>query len=163
MKNLQNNISDMSNQIEELTRKVDRQEQYSRRNCILIHRLAEPKAEITENTDELVIKTLKEEMDEEISLEDIGRSHRLGKPKKSSSKPRPVIIKFTRYNIRNKIFQSKKKLKGKQISIMESLTPRRMEKLTKAREEYGFKNVWTADGKILFKDNEDNKIKLYFD
>ena len=36
-----------------------------------------------------------------------------------------------------------------------------MEMLKEAREKHHFTNVWTADGKILYKDVNDNKIKLY--
>ena len=60
-----------------------------------------------------------------------------------------------------KIFDNKKKLKGKKITIMETLTFARMKKLNKARERYNFKNVWTSDGKILYKDGS-GKIKLYY-
>ena len=89
---------------------VDRQEQYSRCNCLLIHGIVE---ETTENTDEKIINTLQQSMDETIKPEDIDRSHRLGKPKSSKdAKPRPMIVKFTRYNTRNRICRNKKKLKG---------------------------------------------------
>ena len=74
---------------------VDRQEQYSPCNCLLIHGIVE---ETTENTDEKIINTLQQSMDETIKPEDIDRSHRLGKPKSSKdAKPRPMIVKFTRY------------------------------------------------------------------
>ena len=66
---------------------------------------------------------------------------------------------------RQKVFKSKrKKLKAKNISITESLTRYRMSVLNEAREKYGFKNVWTYDGRILYKDNNDGqKIKIYYD
>ena len=35
------------------------------------------------------------------------------------------------------------------MSITESLTKRRIVELKKAREMYGFKNVWLQDGKML--------------
>ena len=38
----------------------------------------------------------------------------------------------------------------------------RLEKLSKARNEHEFKNVWTIDGKILFKENGSNKVKLLY-
>ena len=39
-----------------------------------------------------------------------------------------------------------------------------MSVLNEAREKYGFKNVWTYDGRILYKDNNDGqKIKIYYD
>ena len=34
-------------------------------------------------------------------------------------------------------------------------------KLKEAGDQYTFANVWTQDGKIMFKD--DNKVKVYFD
>ena len=55
-----------------------------------------------------------------------------------------------RHNDRKKIFDSKKKLKGKKIAITESFTVTRMKKLDEARERYNFKNVWTSDGKIYY-------------
>ena len=150
----------MSATIESLKGCLDRQEQYSRRNCLLIHGLPESK---NENTDELVIDTIKEKMGEEIKKNEIDRSHRLGAPK-NNGKSRPIIIKFVRYNTRCRIFKNKKKLKGKSISVTESLTKKRMEALKKAREDHGFENVWSSEGNILYKDvSEGNKIKVYFD
>ena len=82
-------------------------------------------------------------MDEEITHLDIDRSHRLGNQKLDKNRPQPIIIKFLRYNVRARIFKSKRKLKGKQISVTESLPKTRMEKLQKAREEHSFRNVWS--------------------
>ena len=57
-----------------------------------------------------------------------------------------------------------KNLKEKSISVIKSLTKERMEALKKAREDHGFENVWSSEGKILYKDvSEGNKIKVYFD
>ena len=89
---------------------VDRQEQYSRRNCLLVHGIVE---ETVEDTDEKIINTLQQSMNETIKPEDIDRSHRLGKPKSSkNAKPRPIIVKFVRYNNRNRMYRKNKRLKG---------------------------------------------------
>ena len=48
----------------------------------------------------------------------IDRTHRIGNPR-NAQKPRPIIMKIVRYNNRMKIFDSKKKLKGKKIAITE--------------------------------------------
>ena len=125
---------------------MDRQEQHSRRNCLLIHSIDE---ENQENTDEVVIIVLKQEMDEEITHLDIDRSHCLGNQKLEKSKLQPIIIKFSRYNVRAKTFKNKRKLKEKRPSITESLKKTRTEKLQKAREEHGFRNTLSNDGKIL--------------
>ena len=55
------------------------------------------------------------------------------------------------------------RLKGKTVSITESLTKRRVVELKKVREMYGFKNVWSQDGKILFSDvNDRNQAKAFY-
>lgn len=70
----------MSNKINELENEIDKQEQYSRHNCILIHGIPE---NVYEVTDECVIKTIAEHRVVKISVEDINRSDRLGKPRKN--------------------------------------------------------------------------------
>ena len=99
----------MSATTESLKSCSDRQEQYSRRNCLLIHGLPELK---NENTDELVIDTIKGKMGEEIIKDEIYRSHKLG-VLKNNGKSRPIIISFLRYNIRCRIFKNKKNGRGK--------------------------------------------------
>ena len=77
---------------------------------------------------------------------------------------RPIIIKFTRCNVRNMIFRKKKILKGKAVSITENLTKNIIIEMKVTRETYGFKNVWSQDGKMLYIDaNDRNKIKEYYD
>ena len=47
------------------------------------------------------------------------------------------------------MFFSKKKLKGSGVVITESLTRRHYNLLQAAQEKYGFKSVWTIDGRIM--------------
>ena len=139
---------------------VDRQEQYSQHNCRLVHGIVE---ETVEDTDEKIINTLQQSMDEIIKSEDIDRSHRLDKPKSSkNAKPRPIIVKFVRYNTCNRIYRNNKNLKGTGISVMESLTAKWISMLEKARQEYTFNNVWSEDGKIMFFDKNTNKAKTCY-
>ena len=126
---------------------VDQQTQYSRRNCILFHGIKEEK---DEDTNSIFINTVKEEMDIEILTNNLDWSHRIGNHK-TKIKERPVIAKFVRYNLKHNIFKNNKLLKGKSVSITESLTKNHMAKLNQARENNGFRNVRTSDGKIFFK------------
>ena len=132
--------------------KIDRQEQYSRRSFILIHGIAENKEE---NTDQQVIDFINENLDIKIDEIDIGRPHRIGRSDKTKKKARPIIVKFTRYNVRSRVFREKQKLKGT------GLTTKRIGQLNDAREKYGFNNVWPYDRKILYKIN--NEVKVYYD
>ena len=55
-------------------------------------------------------------------------------------------------------------MKGKAVSITENLTKKRITEMKVARETYGFKNVWSQYGKILYTDaNDRHKIKLFYD
>ena len=107
IEDLKSKVDSLSTKIEKLEKLQDQQEQYSRRNCLLVHGIAEEKEEIT---DEVIINTLNEKLDLEIKLRDIGRTHRIGEPKKTRGKTRPIIVKFVRYNDRNRVFRNKKKL-----------------------------------------------------
>ena len=63
------------------------------------------------STNEIIIKIFSEELGVEIKKDDLDRSHRLGKPKRKDNKPRPIIVKLTRYAVRREIFMKKKRLK----------------------------------------------------
>ena len=157
IKDLKEKVLILSNEKKDLEQIIDRQEQYSRRNCILIHGVKE---EQNEDTDNVVVKLIKDSLEEDVDLTELDRSHRIGK-KKSNGKARSIIVKFARYNVRRKVFYNKKKLKGKNISITESLTKFLMEKLQEARELYDRKNVWTYDGRIMFKVNDE--VEIFYD
>ena len=86
-----------------------------------------------EDTDEQTLKIFREELGETVEKSDLHPTHRIGAFKEDKSKCRPIIVKFSRYNVGDKVFKNKKKLKGKGYSITESLTAMRMKKLTEAR------------------------------
>ena len=71
---------------------------------------------------------------------------------------------ISKSSLRNAIFRKKKTLKGKAVSTEENLTKKRISEMKVARETYGFKNVWSQDGKTLYTDaNDSNKIKVFYD
>ena len=102
---LQIEVSSLKVEVKHLEKKTDYQEQYSRRNCLLIHGLNETK---TENTDEMVLDVINDKLNMEMSQVSIGKSHRLGKRKGPGQKPRAIIVKFTRYKDRHLVFRNKK-------------------------------------------------------
>ena len=111
-------VGSLSTKIEKLEKLQDQQQQYSRRNCLFIHGTAEEKEEIT---DGVIINTLNEKLDLDITLWDIERIHLIWELKKTRWKTRPIIVKFVQYNDRNRVFGNKK-LNGQKISLTESLT-----------------------------------------
>ena len=70
-----------------------------------------------EDTDKLVLNIINHDF--EIGLREVAidRTHRIGDPRRF----RPIIAKFVRYYDREEVFSKKKHLKGKGISITESL------------------------------------------
>ena len=151
IKELEETIDILTEKNKSLTSDVDEFEQYSRRNCLLLHVVQENE---NENTDDIVLKTMSEELDTEIKENDLDRTHRIGNRNKKDGKPRAIIVKFTCYATRNKICSNTKKLKGKK-----KLTSRRHHLLKEAQEKYGVKNIWTSDGRILFK--QSNRILIH--
>ena len=137
---------------------VDQKGKYSLQNCLLISGVEENS---NEYTDKLVLNSIN--IDFEIDLTEIAfnRTHYIGDPKKKRHKVRPIIAKFVGSYDRKEVFFKKKHLKGKGISIVENLTSFRMKKLEEAREKYGFKHVWTMNGRILFKNGND-KPSVYY-
>ena len=127
----------------ELDLKTDQLEMYSRRNCLRIFGLEEKEGE---NTDDMVLNVAKK-ISVDLSLNDIDRSHRVGR--KFAGKNRPIIVKFVSYRKRREVFQSKRQLKGQKITIREDLTRQRLDVLHAAISRFQMRNVWTEDGQIV--------------
>ena len=103
--------------LSEVEATLEDQLQYSRRNQLIIHGVAETTGR--EDTDDTVIKIFKE-MDVEVTKKEINRSHRLGRSKQTdvggNEKKRPIIVSFISYQHKKLIYDNKKKLKGKKQS-----------------------------------------------
>ena len=146
----------MDKKIDDLNRVIDRQERHSSRNCILVQGV---KANKNEDTNVVETETLNEPLQEKltqmlIQMEVIGQVDlkRANNQGLSSSSLPDITLEI--------VFKNKKKLKDTVIGITESLTQKRIQMLSKARNEFLFKNLWTQDRKILVK-SDDNTIKVY--
>ena len=139
----------------EQSSQIDALEQYGRRNCLLIHGIPETK---DEDTDSIFTDTIKTHLDVSVKQRDLDRTHRLGERKEG--KVRPIIGKFARYNKRKEVFQNKKKFKGSNIMLTESLTRKRVLMLNAAKVRFGKDNVWTIDGEIFTKKDGKNIVNV---
>ena len=108
IKDLREEVSSLKNEHEQLKSDVKNQEQYSRRNVLLVHSISEEQGE---STDSIVLSAINEHLEEKLTEDDIERTHRVGKPKQSKKIPWPIIIKFVWYNCRRIIFLNEKILK----------------------------------------------------
>jgi len=123
-----------------LDSKVEELEQYSRRNCLLIHGIPHVKGE---DTDKVVLHILKNKLDIELEDDSIDRSYRLKSMSTTKNKPKPIIVKFITHNDKDWVYYNK---------ITESLTPVRLQCMKKLKEEYLAKKTsyWSQDGNLFY-------------
>ena len=151
LRRLEQRVTDLETANTALRDDSDAQEQYSRRNCLLVHGIPEGQTDTTD----AVLSLCNSQLGLELNRGHIDRSHRLGyrsestTPADSQPKPRPVIVKLTSYETRKAIYTNKRKLKGTRFVVTENLTKRRAELLRKARTIDGITATWTIDGRIV--------------
>ena len=176
----------LRNKNAELDKKLDDQEQYSRRNTLRLQGLPELKDEdLPIRFRHLAMTRLNTEME----ALDIDSIHRVGDKKQNA--PRDILIKFTTHQARRVIFKARNDLRkpGKTpqefdpeietedsqddqlyeadinqrgIFINEDLTRKRSNLLWKARQmkkEKKINDCWSYDGKVMVKTLA-NKIEL---
>ena len=119
------------------------------------------KENVKEDTNNLVIQIIWDELKVDVNIDDLDRNRRVGSFKNSNSKTRPITVNFARYDAKSIVFNNKKQLKSKYISITESLTKLRMKKLQEVREIHGRLKVLTYVGRMVFKSEE--MIKVFYD
>ncbi|CAG2246640.1 unnamed protein product [Mytilus edulis] len=154
----------LSDEIADLKIRVESQEQYSRRTSLRFHNIPVPidnqgKILHPVNTDEIVLDIIRNKLNINIDLNDIGRSHVIGKARKGRSQ---VIVRFISYRMKHLVYSNKKELKGDTngIFITENLSQYRTE-LVKSLADMKTKNqisaYWTADGRIFAKKSENSR------
>lgn len=167
---LQNSIENLTEQLKkseqrciDLESKNDDLEQYTRRQNLRISGIPENAGE---NTDDLVLDFFTKTMKVEVDMNEIDRSHRVGRP--GSKFTRDLIVRFTSWKSRQKIMKTRKavyehnKRHKTSYYVFEDLTKNRSilayhaRQLKKSRE---IKDTWTSDGKIFIKHHND-KIDL---
>ncbi|KAI5641629.1 hypothetical protein NE865_06143 [Phthorimaea operculella] len=138
----------LQKQIGMLTDELDTMEMRSRRKMLLLHGVPEQK---DEDTTKVVVTVVKEHLSlPELQPEDIRRAHRMGRFSSASSKPRPLLVKFTDAKTRDEAWMSKVGLKGTGITVSEFLTQRRHRLFKAARLKLGVSKCWTREGRIIY-------------
>ena len=176
---LKSENDDLRAKISTLETSVDANEQYSRRNCIRISGIDESS---DEKTDAIVLSMAKS-LNCDIQLEEIDRSHRVGKstPRTTTNnnghasttpaqrRTRDIIVKFSSYRARQKFYMSRSNAKSngyKHVYINEDLTRRRSSLLFRARQlvkSHVLLGAWSSDGTILVKDTHNNVHRILSD
>ena len=114
------------------------------------------------NTDSLVLDICNKKLGLSLSIEDISRSHVIGKVQNGKSQ---VIVRFLSYRVRHQVYSNKKGLKNDPDGqfITENLTPYRtnlVQKLAKLKYEGNIHTYWTSDGRIFAMKTESGRRKI---
>ena len=136
-------VSKLQNQVEVLESKLDKNDQYNRRETIVFSG-GIPDETPNENCTEKIIRMLEEKVEMKVHPNDICTAHRLGRVTRGGGTKRKIIVKFCRRNlvedifrvcrsqrpsfyancaltpIRNKLFYATRKLKGLYPRVIKS-------------------------------------------
>lgn len=115
-------------------------------------------------TNDLDFIMLRKELNLDLTINDLDQSHWIEKDRIiwGNRKSRPLIVKFARYMVHRNVLKHNN-IKGKHISITESLIKKPMKKLTEPRQQHRFWNMWTSNGKILVRKQGNPTSKTFYD
>ena len=137
---------------------VEEQEQYSRRNCVRVW--MDQKEEQADSTDDIILSVAKK-MDVDVKMDEICRSHRVGRTSdRRDAKPRAIICRFTSYRVKQRFMRGRKGLKDTKIYVSDDLTRQRADLFNKTRQKKKKKlcsQCWTFDGKIFLRKLMENE------
>ena len=159
---LEKQNNSLMSRVASLEKTADQAEQYSRRNCLRISGYEEKK---DENTD-VIVMNMAADIGCDLQLNEIDRSHRVGKPDANRSKHREIIVKFTSYRAHQKFYKMRTALNDNGyagVFLNEDLIKLRSKVLFEERKVVKAdcaKGAWSSDGNILIKDFTDTLYRL---
>ena len=158
IKSLKGEVKDLKQHVITGRLELEKAQQYMNRDVIKFCGIKEPKLGPKERED--TNKTLKEVLlKANITLtdEDISVSHRLPtKEATRNGKPKTMLLKTSRRDVRNKIIRQKKSMRDNEefktaypdVFMVEHLTPMRSKVAYKLRHDENVEKTWTIDGRI---------------
>lgn len=112
----------LKDRITKLEEKLDYQENQMRRNNVIVYNLEENDSENWNQTEEKVKLFVKGFYEIELTDKDVERAHRLGNKLTTKTNPRPVVVKFSNFKIRDNIIRGASKLKGSTYAVSEDFS-----------------------------------------
>lgn len=114
-----NTITNLHHMNQRLQSRIDELEDRSRRDNIILHGIPDAQ-ETWAQTEDKVVSLLSSCIDSQISSTDIERAHRLGQF--SDTRCRPVIVKLSSFKSKEKIMQSRSRLREREIRVTEDFS-----------------------------------------
>lgn len=143
-------------QISEIARIVEVGEMRHRRKYLLVSGIPEDVEELPVYVAQLFNNKLGIP---DITCDKFKICHRLGAL--SEGKCRPVLVRFSDYSTKSSVWKKKTALKGTSFVVSEFLTRRRQSLFLQARQRFGMKNCWTADGIIMVKLSDGSRHRIF--
>ncbi|KAL4718230.1 hypothetical protein ACJJTC_015662 [Scirpophaga incertulas] len=149
-------LSGIRAQISAILRSLDSLEMHQRRKYLLLSGVAE--------NNETLSNTVVSLLSNQLSLPDLTASslhscYRLGSSM-VTERPRPIVLRFSNYDLRSSVWGLKTKLKGTPYVITEFLTKYRQSLFTQARKHFGIRTVWSMEGNIFIKTENGERHKV---
>ena len=144
-------VEDIQNEFSSVKFEINRLEQYSRKSSIRVYGIEESQEE---KVGEKALSKIKEEINVEISPDDVDIVHRVGK--RSEERPRSILVKFSSHKPKERVLKSKNHAKDTRISEDLAARTRTMPQANKVA--LNIEKAWTLDGKMKYK----FKIKINF-
>ena len=127
-------IGRVEDRLHEVEKKTEHQEQYSRRENVILHDLPEQGDESYQTVRKRVIGLFNNNVkDKNWQDSDISRAHRLGNH--SAKKPRPVIVRFNQFQDKLTALKAREELRKAGIGIASDLTNLQRKELASLREK----------------------------
>ena len=151
---LLNHINSLESKVMQLQDKIDDIEQYERRDTLIVSGPALPSETPNENSTDVVVRSIKENLHVNINPSDVNVAHRLG-TKRNQNIARPIIVKLHSRQKKSEIIQACITVKPN-LYVNESLTPKRRAlfktvwDIRKKHREL-FQQCYTQEGKIIVK------------
>ena len=106
----------------------------SRRNNVITDGIKESEGEKWSDSEDKVRKLLTEKLQINNRTTELERTHRTGRPPSSSTRPRPIVVKFLHHKDKLEVLSKAKALKGTNIFINEDF-PEAVAKRTPSSHE----------------------------
>ena len=158
-------IDSLYNRIAELENRIESQEQYSRRTSLRFNNVPVPvdvngKIIHPVDTDNIILDICRNKLNLSIDLNDIGRSHVIGKVKHGKSQ---VVVRFISYRTRHLVYSNKKPLKEMSVIFLTKFRTSLVKKLASMKSDKLINAYWTADGRLLVKQSENGRKHIIND
>jgi hypothetical protein len=158
----------LKRKVNEMEKRMDEMEQYSRLNALEIHGVPQqPNEDVVE-----VVKAVGRALDMEVNDAMIDACHRLGNKPGPNNAPPGIIVKFVR-RLDKEEFLRKRRVKSnlstrhmnmsmdRTVYVNEALTPARRRLLAAARQvrkDKNFRHLWVRGGKIFLRKEDGSTV-----